>query len=71
MAARPVVKKPDPQAIYTCIENHASDSGVYRVGDRLRGSHEDVRAVPVFWIEDGATTDEMHEARQARFGFHD
>jgi hypothetical protein len=45
MTAPAIVKKPDPKALFTCIENHTSETGTYTVGDRLRGDHPDVKHV--------------------------
>jgi hypothetical protein len=62
----PAVAKPDPKAWYICIENHTSDRGTYREGDRLRGAHPDVKAVTLFWVADDLDADQIAETRQAR-----
>jgi len=63
----PAVSKPDPKLLYVCIEGHSGPTGAYREGDRQRGENPDVKRVPVFWVPDGTPTDEIFEARQARF----
>jgi hypothetical protein len=64
----PTIPKPDASKLYTCLMSHTSElTGTFREGDRLRGDHPDVKRVPQLWIVDGTPTDEIHEARQARF----
>ena len=61
------IPKPDAKTFYVCIENHVSDeTGVYRVGDRLRGDHPDVKRNSIWWVEETLDTDQRHKARQAR-----
>jgi hypothetical protein len=62
----PAVAKPDPKAWYVCIENHTSDRGIYREGDRLRGDHIDVKAATLYWVSDDLDADQINELRQAR-----
>jgi hypothetical protein len=60
------IPKPDAKAYYVCVENHISERGVYREGDRLRGDHPDVVASTIWWVPDTLDTEERHAARQAR-----
>jgi hypothetical protein len=62
----PAIAKPDPKLWYRCLENHVSDRGIYREGDRLKGDHPDVKAVTLFWVSEDLDADQIAEARQAR-----
>lgn len=62
----PTIPKPDPKLWYRCIENHTSDRGVYREGDRLRGNHADVQGATLFWVTEDLDVDQINEVRQTR-----
>jgi hypothetical protein len=63
------IPKPDPKAFYVCVENHVSERGIYKEGDRLRGDHPDVKASTIWWVEETLDTEQRHAARQARLLF--
>jgi hypothetical protein len=60
--------KIDPSLMYIVLEGYVGSDGiVYRTGDRVRGSHEEVRKHPEFYVIDGLSTDEIHTLHQQRF----
>jgi hypothetical protein len=62
------IPKIDKAAMYVVLESHiGADAVPYRAGDRIRGSHPDVQRLPQFYIEDGASSDELRVAHQQRF----
>ena len=60
------IPKPRPGDWYVCIENHTSDLGVFREGDRLRGDHPDVQQSPIWWAPADLDSEQRHALRQAR-----
>jgi hypothetical protein len=58
--------KPDKQAYYVCIENHTSDRGTVREGDRLRGDHPDVQTDVLWWVPENLDTEQRYAERMRR-----
>lgn len=54
-------------AMAVCLTSYVTDQGVFHQGDRVRADSAELTVRPIFWANDGLTTEESHELRQQRW----
>jgi|BarGraNGADG00312_1021997.scaffolds.fasta_scaffold202266_2 hypothetical protein len=64
----PKVPTPAESAIYVCLQGYVTAQGVFKTGERLRGSHPGVQASPAFWAAEGLDDEQTRALRVERFG---